>query len=282
MAKHLVSQLTLVVKLPVPNFPFSRATHNVTRQKDLSHKSLDNSQLILHATQTCDSQSESSRHKRTMNERKYMALYPFILERCSDDFVITYIKRRNEGITSSEKGWTYIDTHIKQTLEHRKWMYYAFILISESLTARDREKVHQLVLHHDLSKFSAVEIIGYSLKFSQKEGKELKKASHITRWELALQHHYQNNAHHPQHRSDGRMTTLSLIESIIDILACRMAVNLAGHAESTTEDIFNVPTTSLNGYTESDEKKVTFYLKSWRADVLGAPHRKSLGKKLLM
>ena len=217
-----------------------------------------------------------------MNKTKYIELYPFILERCSDELVIAYVKKRNEVITCGQTGWTYIDKHLKETLEHRKWIYYAFLLIGESLTARDREKVHQLVLRHDLSKFSAVEIIGYSLKFSKKEGKELKKNSDIARWESALQHHYDNNAHHPQHRADGKMSTIFLIESIIDMLACRMERNLAGHPESSTEDIFNVPSTFFNRYTESDRRKVSFYVRSWSVDVLASPHRKSLGKKLLM
>ena len=110
-----------------------------------------------------------------MNKTRYIELYLFILECCSDELVIAYVKKRNEVITCGQTGWTYIDKHLKETLEHRKLIYYAFLLIGESLTARDREKVHQLVLRHDLSKFSAVEIIGYSLKFSKKEGKELKK-----------------------------------------------------------------------------------------------------------
>ena len=78
------------------------------------------------------------------------------------------------------------------------------------------------------------------------------------------------------------MSTIFLIESIIDMLACRMERNLAGHPESSTEDIFNVPSTFFNRYTESDRRKVSFYVRSWSVDVLASPHRKSLGKKLLM
>ena len=208
-----------------------------------------------------------------------MSLYTFISQRCSDDLVLAYVKKRNENIRSSDKGWTYIAKHVEQALEHRKWIYYAFVLISDSLTASDREKMHHLVLHHDLSKFSAVEIVGYSLKFG-KEG-ELTKDAHIKLWELALQHHYQHNDHHPQHRADGKMSTLYLIESVIDMLACRMQRVLAGHTESTTEDIFNVPQTFLERYTAGDRKKVTVYLQAWSSDVLAAPYRKSLGKKLL-
>lgn len=216
-----------------------------------------------------------------MENKIVIELYPFVAERCSDAEVLTYVKKRHEVITCSPKSGTYIDRHLQQTVEHRLWIYYAFVLISDSLTAADREKVHHLVLQHDLSKFSAVEIVGYSLKFGRSDGQELKKASHIAKWELALQHHYKENAHHPQHRADGKMTSLYLIESIIDMLACRMQRNLSGHPGSSTEDIFKVPDTFLNRYTDHDKQRVSYYLRSWSADVMGSPYRKSLGQKLL-
>ena len=208
-------------------------------------------------------------------------IYTLLHQRCSDDMVLQYVKKRNEVITCRDTCLTYISNHLQQTLEHRKWLYFAFLLISESLTGRDREKLYQLILHHDLSKFSAVEIIGYSLKFGRK-GRELSNPSNIALWDLALSHHYLHNAHHPQHRADNKMSTIHLLESIVDMLACRMQRVLAGHSESTTEAIFDVPLTFLQRYTEKDRKKVMFYLSSWSADVLSSTQRTSLGKTLLM
>ena len=202
----------------------------------------------------------------------------------NDDRVLKYLYNRNESISCTASALKYIVNHFKQTMAHRKWLYYAFVLVRDSLTARDSEKIRQLVLDHDLSKFSAIEVLGYSFKFGRKKTSDpLKNQVHIELWDKALEHHYKNNPHHPQHYSDGGSikSHCHLIQSILDILAWRMERNLAGHKESTTEDIFNVPSTLLEPYTEKDREKIVFYLTLWRVDVTSTPHMNSLGQKML-
>ena len=96
-------------------------------------------------------------------------------------------------------------------MAHRKWLYYAFVLVRDSLTARDSEKIRQLVLDHKLSKFSAIEVLGYSFQFGRKKNSDpLKNQVHIDLWDKALEHHYKNNPHHPHHYSDGEKLKKSL------------------------------------------------------------------------
>lgn len=213
------------------------------------------------------------------------SLYTLVHQRYPNETrVLNYLHLRNESVRCTDSALTYVMNHLKQTIEHRKWLYYSYVILSDSFASRDREKLLQLILNHDLSKFSAIEVLGYGLKFGRKNNiQPLKNPQHIALWEEALQHHYQNNAHHPQHTDSGRiMNRWHLIESVLDMLACRMQRNLAGHADSTTADIFDIPPTYLERYTEKDREKVEMYLKAWSADVTTTPYRNSLAQKMLL
>jgi hypothetical protein len=210
-------------------------------------------------------------------------LYFLIEKRYPDDNVlITYTRARGERITCTDTGLKYVIRHLDQTVEHRKWLYFAFLIVGDSLEAGQGAKLKEKIINHDLSKFSAVEALGYGYRFGRKDSSQpLKNKTHIALWDAALKHHYESNPHHPEFSKGKNMNELDLVESIVDMLGCRMQRNLAGHAHSTVADIFAVPPVYLNRYTESDKRKVQDLLAWWGADVTSSPHRYSLAKRFL-
>ena len=138
-------------------------------------------------------------------------------------------------------------------------------------------------MKHDLSKFSAVEALGYAVKFGRENSsKPLKNSRHIAMWESALKHHYDNNPHHPQFHSGQDMPRHYLLESVIDMLGCRLERNLAGHSDLKIEDIFKIPDTYLERYTASDRVRVKAYLSQWERDITASPHRSGLALRMLL
>ena len=201
-------------------------------------------------------------------------MYPY-----GDGAIIGYMARRKESIVCTTACLHYIMNHFKQVLNHRKWLYYAFTLISDSLKDSDKAALHELVLNHDLSKFSAVEALGYGLKFGRQEG--LTKEKEIKAWEKALQHHYSNNPHHPEFHNDQDMGHTYLLESIVDSLACRLERVLNVVKTASAEDIFKVPDTFLDRYTDQDKVRVRYYLNKWSLDVTSSFHRRALAETLI-
>jgi len=66
---------------------------------------------------------------------------------------------------------------------------------------------------HDLSKFSFIELVGYTDRWVWGRESPL--------WLEALEHHYTHNSHHPQHSAqDEEMEDTDLQESVVDMLAC--------------------------------------------------------------
>ena len=196
--------------------------------------------------------------------------------------VLQYVKDKNESISCHRTGLKYIFRHIRNTIEHRKWVYYVFVLINESLSTTWREILRQKVLDHDLSMFSAVEVIGYGFKYGRKRNNvPLRNIEHIEMWEAALAHHIKNNSHHPEHVVGSSMCYPDLLDSLLDVIAIWM-ISIAGNCGYTPKDIFNVPETLLSEYTEKDREKINCHLIAWRFAVTTTPHRNSLAKSLLM
>jgi hypothetical protein len=65
---------------------------------------------------------------------------------------------------------------------------------------------------HDLSKYSDEELPGYTLRFGYHLDGPV--------WDKALQHHYDNNDHHPQYHKEEMMPARCLEEAVVDACAC--------------------------------------------------------------
>lgn len=196
-----------------------------------------------------------------------------------DSYVLNYTAKRKDKITCSTACLHYILKHFSQTITHRKWLYLMFVLIADSIESVIREQLLELVLIHDLSKFSAVEALGYGLKFGRPDG--LVKEKEKNAWENALHHHYEHNPHHPPSDPGKNMHNIYLLESLIDMLACRVERVLSMDETTTPEAIFKVPDTFLERYTDRDKKRARFHLNKWSDDVTLSPHRKELAQALL-
>ena len=120
---------------------------------------------------------------------------------------------------------------------------------------------------HDQSKLqSFTEIIGYTEKWVW--------LKHTPIWEMALNHHYQNNPHHPEHFQDtdqmGQKTSKNmpmeyLEESIVDMLACRWERKLGGNPIVTNEELCKIEEIYLKRYTYHDKMMVIAILNKIKA-----------------
>ena len=131
--------------------------------------------------------------------------------------------------------------HLEIATSHRKWLKLTFELL-ERIGVRFSKKMNQLILDHDLSKYSHFEVLGYAIMFG--DGNGWKDANTLIdeekiEWHSALNHHFETNAHHPEFfytkMSDGTRDKSKYIlfqnnnglngidcidESLIDMLAC--------------------------------------------------------------
>ena len=88
-----------------------------------------------------------------------------------------YLVDKDEEIRPKDSLLPAIFDHFRQTISHRTWIERAFRLVdrSGSFPACLREKLLLRVKNHDLSKFSSIEVFGYSTKFCCSEKEKEKK-----------------------------------------------------------------------------------------------------------
>ena len=179
-----------------------------------------------------------------------------------DDESFSYVQERREEIICSDNVLPLVIKHFHQALTHRKWIYHAFLLVDAG--ACFLQPLHAIlkerILKHDLSKFSAEEVLGYALKFGGGT-KDLEGEDKVT-WEGSLSHHLCHNDHHPQFYCGKDMQDHALFESMLDMLACRMERDIS--CENTSvKNIFAIPDMYLLRYSKTDRKRVSAYLRSW-------------------
>ena len=183
-----------------------------------------------------------------------------LLKSCSDEPVVKYIKKRREKIKCNPYFLSLVSNHFQKVLRHRKWVIHMFYFISGVLSQEERNGLYERILHHDLSKFSAVESIGYTIKFHRKNGVQNDREKKS--WDLAFYHHCTHNDHHPEFFKMGDMNHCALLESIIDMLACRIEKDIEIN-NVTVHSILDIPKKYLERYTIADKKKVSKYLIEW-------------------
>lgn len=211
-----------------------------------------------------------------------VSLYKLVKSEYPDEtLILNHLKSTNYSFKVKKSVVPKIRRHFAQTISHRHWLYNAFTLIRDSLKPHEQVELHRRILSHDLSKFSVIEAKGYALKFGGKKNAELTSGRDVAAWIAALEHHYKVSDHHPQHNVGQDMPHYARLESVVDMLGCRLQRNLSGQPNVTPSDIFNVPAVFLDRYTTVDKKLVTCHLKRWSNDVLTTPHRRALALRLL-
>lgn len=142
-----------------------------------------------------------------------------------------------------------IDITLSVNSSHRvfiKKVYERFQTLFPHLGVRAVEE-------HDLSKFTLVELIGYTHRWVWGKESEL--------WKEALAHHYAQNPHHPQHRI-GPMEEGDLEESVVDMMACSWERREGGRDDVSAEALADVNEGYLERYLPEDRVRVRRLLKT--------------------
>ena len=184
-----------------------------------------------------------------------------LLKSCSDEVALKYVKKRHFKVTCNTVFLSLLCKHIQEVLKHRRWIIRMFFFVSHALIQEQREKLYERILQHDLSKLSSIESIGYTIQFHRKGKEKNEKEKKCV--EKAFKHHYECNDHHPEYYGANNMDEYALIESIIDMLACRTDRDIS-RDNFTLSAILDIPDIYLERYTVGDKKKVCKYLNEWK------------------
>jgi len=133
-----------------------------------------------------------------------------------------------------------VDEHIEYSRNHKRFIektFYRFKTVFKHLQEKS-------ILVHDDSKFSFIEIVGYTDKWTWGRSTPL--------WEEALAHHYENNSHHPQHCLLEQMTPADMEESVVDMMACHWERKEGGGEEVPAVRIVGFSDFYLDRYLPQD------------------------------
>ena len=201
-----------------------------------------------------------------------------LLKNCSDEPVLRYVRKGHYKVTGNSLFISLVSNHFRQVLKHRRWVIRMFFFIGQALKIEEREQLYDRILHHDLSKFSTIETIGYTIKFHRKNGEKNEKEKKC--WEKALIHHYAKNDHHPEHSRPNRMNHYALLESVIDMLACRAEKDLSKE-NFDLNSILDIPDIYLERYIIEDKKKVLQYISHWNTVLHDTVYQKDFIKQMV-
>jgi len=148
--------------------------------------------------------------------------------------------------------------HFKVTLSHKEFILKSFSRFQNYFESKGITK-EQAECHDDSKLTDFKEIVGYTHRWIL----NLKTIE----WRDAWRSHYTNNPHHPEynhviHEDDaqqniyGNMEYVYLVESVMDMIACRHERTLYGNDNVTNEDLLNIESCFLKRYTSSDRIKV--------------------------
>lgn len=113
-----------------------------------------------------------------------------------------------------------IINHIDETIIHKQHVLESARILGEHLILENRfdealELINRCTIH-DNSKFTKEEIYTF-INITNKEGLKNSKAKLSEEYKLALQIHWKNNSHHPEHYSDySLMTEMDIMEMACD------------------------------------------------------------------
>jgi len=152
--------------------------------------------------------------------------------------------------------------HFKNTLRHKKFILKTFSRFQNYFESKGITK-ERAECHDDSKLTDFIEIVGYT----HRRILNLKTIE----WSKAWRRHYMNNAYHPEHYhiSDENniqqdMEYVNLVESVMDMLACRWEKTLYGNEDVTNEDLLNIEYCFFKRYTSSDRIKATEILDQLR------------------
>ena len=172
-----------------------------------------------------------------------------------------------------------VPTHLRTATSHRKWIRMSLEFCKMSGVKFSGE-MEELIRRHDLSKYTAEEVLGYAVMFGdgQVNWKPLEIPEEKTEWGLSLEHHYIHNPHHPEYfyvkQADGKREKFGIIEaenkgklymeeSLIDMMASRGERNLKDDPTISVGKWLDIDEKYLTRYAEGDKKFVMELLNKW-------------------
>lgn len=159
-----------------------------------------------------------------------------------------------------------IHKHFSQVASHRYWIQqvYKMLIICGCISETELPQIN--IDRHDLSKYSFNEAIGYSLMFICKSTSQDLSEKQKKIWDASLQSHFKNNPHHPQH-ADQLKQYKYLLESIIDMLACKLERDYTNKTIIYAQEYFDISDKFTERYTLKDKIRVNELLKEWKHQV---------------
>ena len=146
--------------------------------------------------------------------------------------------------------------HFIVTLSHKKFINRSFSRFQKYFESIGLSK-EQVNKHDDSKLTSFQEIVGYTDRWIW----NIKTNA----WNKAWIHHYTNNPHHPEYYTDSdesgkkvqrEMDYVDLVESVVDMIACRWERVLRGSEAVTNKMLLDIHDSFLKRYTYKDQMNV--------------------------
>ena len=158
--------------------------------------------------------------------------------------------------------------HFEVTLSHKMFIQKAYKRFLHYLDLHNLR--NDMIDAHDNSKLTSfLEIVGYTQRWIWNVKSDI--------WGQALHHHFTSNSHHPEYYSkkNGKngetvqndMHHLDLLESVVDMIACRWERKLGGKEDVTNDQLVDIEPIFLKRYTMNDRAKVLHILHDLKNDV---------------
>ena len=173
-----------------------------------------------------------------------------------------------------------VPTHLRTATSHRKWLRMSFEFC-KMIGVKFSGDMEELIRRHDLSKYTAEEVLGYAVMFGDEQvnWKQLDPPEKAE-WDLSLEHHYIHNPHHPEYfyvkQTDGQREKFDIIktvpdkgklymeESLIDMMASRGERNLKGDPTISVEKWLDIDERYTKRYAEADRTYVMELADIWK------------------
>jgi len=171
------------------------------------------------------------------------------------------------GLTLGDLLCNNISKHFYAVASHRKHLSIVYNLCNIANVCFLGEDMGERVKLHDLSKYGPLEAMGYSIMFGPTGNFRELQGKEKDLWEKAVASHFKSNPHHPQHTEDGLMKKEDLVESLLDMMACRLERTLKGKQFINASQLMNIPKEYLWRYQPPDRVKVEQIIDSWRGSI---------------
>lgn len=191
----------------------------------------------------------------------------------NEEIALEHVGIKQEEILCEDSLLPCITTHFQQALRHRRFVFIVLDILDRAIQFKEKDYrlMIERVRQHNLSKFSAVEVLGFSIKLRAGKRELTGEEEHM--WKEALNHHYTVNDHHPQH-FQFEMDYYALLESLLKILAFRLDNDISFNNTSVSE-IFDIPLKSLTPYSTKDRMRIISLFSCWSASLGEYVHKLS-------